>query len=145
MLFSLTTPDEHPPTPPPCRWPALSLYPPSPSFSSFGAASVMLCCSPPPGSSSTPFRPSVCYPSNSLVVTRVYIRIFCDHLNVFYIFDPTCMVKSGWSSTVRMPAPRRQSSFPVSLSSPDATAKPAASSHHFTPPRQVSARLAPLV
>ena len=36
-----------------------SLYPPSPSFSPFGAASVMLCCSPPPASSSTPLRPSV--------------------------------------------------------------------------------------
>ena len=31
------------------------------------------------------------------------IRIFCDHLNVLYIFDPTCNVlKSSWSSTARM-------------------------------------------
>ena len=34
----------HPPTPPPSRWPALTILPPSPSFSSFGAACVKLCC-----------------------------------------------------------------------------------------------------
>ena len=38
-----------------------SLYPPSPSFSSFGAASVMLCYCPR-ASSSIPSRPSVYYP-----------------------------------------------------------------------------------
>ena len=27
MLFSHTTPDEHPPRPPPCRWPALTTLP----------------------------------------------------------------------------------------------------------------------
>ena len=27
MLISQTTPDEHPPTPPPCRWPALITLP----------------------------------------------------------------------------------------------------------------------
>ena len=82
-------------------------YPPSPSFRSFGAASVMLCCSPPPASSSTPLRPSVCYPSISLVVNIMIFGIFCDHLNVLFIFDPPCIVKSGWTSTARMPAPRR--------------------------------------
>ena len=51
-----------------------SLYPPSPSFSPFGAASVMLCCSPPPASSSTPLRPSVCYPCISVVVNIIYTR-----------------------------------------------------------------------
>ena len=39
----------HTPTQPPSRWPALSsLYPASPSFSSFGASCVELCCLPPP-------------------------------------------------------------------------------------------------
>ena len=52
-----------------------SLYPLSPSFTSFGTASVM-CCSPP-ASSSTPFRPSVYYPSISVVVNIRYIRTFC--------------------------------------------------------------------
>ena len=117
----------------------------SPSFSLLGAASVMLCCSPPPTSSSTPLRPSACYPSISLVVNTMYIRIICDHLKVLYIFDPTCIVlKSGWSCTA--PMPRLVVGPPsLSLSPPDATPKPMASSHHFTPPRQVSARLAPIV
>ena len=79
-----------------------SLYPPSPSFSSFDAASVMLCFSPPPASSSTPLRPSVCYPSISLVVNITCIRIFCTHSNVLFILDPTCIALwSGWSSTAR--------------------------------------------
>ena len=81
-----------------------SIYPPSPSFSSFDAASMMLCCSPLPASSSTPLRPSLCYPSISLVVNIMFIIVFCGHLNVIYIFDPNCIVlKSGWSSTARMP------------------------------------------
>ena len=80
-----------------------SLYPPSPSLSSFGAAVVMLRCSPP-ASSSTSLRPAVCYSSIRLVVNIVCIRIFCDYLKVLYIFGPTCIVlKSGWSSTAQMP------------------------------------------
>ena len=79
------------------------LYPPSPSFSPFGAACVMLCCFPP-ASSSTPLRLSVCYPSISLVVNIMYIRTFCDHRNVLYIFDHICTVlKSGWNCTMRIP------------------------------------------
>ena len=66
----------------------LSLYPPSPSFSSFGAASVILCCSVPSDYSSTPLRPCVHYPSIRLVNT-LYIQTFCEHLNVLYIFDLT--------------------------------------------------------
>ena len=78
MWFSQTTPDEHPTTPPLCRWPALIT---SPRVSSFGAAAVMLCCSPPPASSSIPLRPSVRYPSIG-VVNIMCIRTFCDHLPV---------------------------------------------------------------
>ena len=81
-----------------------SLYPPSPRFSSLGAASVMLCCFPPLASSRTPLRPSVCYQSISLVVNMMYTRVCCDHLNISSIFDPACIVmESGWSSLVRMP------------------------------------------
>ena len=47
------------------------LYPPSPGFSSFGAAYVMMCCFPPTWSC-TPSRPSVYYPS-SLGLPRVSI------------------------------------------------------------------------
>ena len=63
-----------------------SLYPPSPSFSSFGAAYVM-CCSTPPACSSTPLRPSVHYPSVSLAVNIIYIQTFCENLHFVYIFD----------------------------------------------------------
>ena len=63
-----------------------SLYAPSPSFSSFGAASVMLCCSAPPAYLSSPLWPSVRYPSIGLVVNIMHIRTFCDHLNVLHIF-----------------------------------------------------------
>ena len=81
-----------------------SLYPPSPSFSSFGAAFVMLCCSPPPVCSSTPLRLSVYCLSVGSVVNISYVRTFCDHLNVFNTFDPTCIVlKPGLISTARMP------------------------------------------
>ena len=45
--------------------------------------------------------------------------------------------RKGRSKTARVPGRY--------FSPPDATTKPMASSHHFTPPRQVSARLAPLV
>ena len=81
-----------------------SLYPSSPSFSSFGAACVMLCCSPTPASSGTPLRPSVYYPRIGLVVNIIYIRTFCVHLDDLYIFELVCIVlKSGWHSTARMP------------------------------------------
>ena len=77
-----------------------SLYAPSPRFSSFGAASVVLCCSAPPASLSAPLRPSVRYPTTGLVVNTMHIRTFCDHINVLHIFGQICIVlKSGWSST----------------------------------------------
>ena len=80
-----------------------SLYPNSPSFSSFGAACAMLCYLPP-AFSSTPLRPFEYNASIILIVNISCIRTFCDHLNVLYIFDQTCIVlKSGWSSTARMP------------------------------------------
>ena len=108
MWFSQTTPEEHSPTPPPCRWPARTPLRTLTKFSSFGAVSVMLCCFTPPAYSSAPLRSSVCYPSIGLVVNIIYIRIFCGHISVFHNFDQNCIVlKSGWSSTsttARMPA-----------------------------------------
>ena len=70
------------------------------------APPVMLCCSAAPASSSTPLRPSVHYPSISLVVKLMFIQTFCDHLNVIiFSIRQTCIVlKSGWSSTARMRA-----------------------------------------
>ena len=72
----------------------------------------------------------------------MYSRTFCGHLNVLYIFDPTC---TKYRFEVRLELYGANAAPPYSsLSPPDATAKPMASSHHFTPP-QVSPRLAPLV
>lgn len=80
-----------------------SLYQPSSKVNSFFAASVIVHCTPLLASSSTHLRPSECYPSISLAVTVMCIRILCDHLHVLYIFDPTCIVlQSGWNSTARM-------------------------------------------
>ena len=73
----------------------------------------MVCCSPPSASSSTPLRPSVHHPSISLVENILYIRIFCDHRNVLYIFDHLYRFMSGWNSATRMP---RLNVSPPSLS-----------------------------
>ena len=131
MLISQTTPDEHPPTPPPCRWPALMK-----NFSSFGAASVMLCCSAPPACSSTPLRPSVHYPSIMLVANIVCIQTFCDHINVLYIFDQTGLYRfevrlelygaNLASLLVLLPL----------LLTPRRHRQTMTSSHNFPPPRQ---------
>ena len=79
------TPDEHP------RRHHLadgsSLYAPSPSLSSFSAASVMLCCSAPPASWRVPLRQSVSYRSTDLVVKIMCIRTFCEHINILHIFE----------------------------------------------------------
>ena len=58
--------------------------------------------------------------------------------------DTTLPWSRAWAQRCERP-PDRSSSFPVSVSPPDATAKPVARFHHFTLPRQVSGRLAPLV
>ena len=83
-----------------------SFYAPSPSFSSVGAASVMLRCSAPPSSSNAPLRPTVRSPSIGLVVNIMFIRTFCDDIYVLHIFDKSCIVLNlAWSSTTaRMPA-----------------------------------------
>ena len=72
------------------------VYALSPSLSSFGAASVMMCCFARPASSSAP---SV-LPEDSIGRNIIYIRRFCDHINVLHIFDQTRIVlKLGWRST----------------------------------------------
>ena len=129
---------------------------PSLSLSSFGAASVMLCCSASPASSSALLWPSVRYPSIDsvrypsidLVVNIIWIRTFCDDINVLHIFDQTCIVlKPGWSSPTAQINTRRIVN-PPSLSPSYPPTPPPSQSPAFTtlpPPRQVSARLAPLV
>ena len=63
-----------------------------------------MCCSSPPASSSTPLLLSLYYPSIGLVVNIIHTQIFCDHINVLYIFDQAHIIlKSGWNYTARMP------------------------------------------
>ena len=103
-----------------------SSYAPLPCFSLFGAASCDVLFR-----SSCLLERTVCA-TIGLVVNIISIRRFCDQINVLHIFDQTYIVlKSGWSST--MGPPYRLSSSPVFVSPPDATAKPMASSHHYTP------------
>ena len=138
--FSQMTPDEHPRRHHLAGGPLSSLYAPSPSLSSFSAASVMMCCSARPASSSAP---SV-LPKDRISRNIIYIRPCCDHINVLHIFDQTGVaLKLGWSST--MGPPDLRASSPVPGSPPDATAKLRASSHHVAFLCQVYARLAPLV
>ena len=112
-------------------------YPPSPSFGSFGAACDVLL------RSSCLFErtlTAVCaLPEyQSCLVNIICIQTFCDDLNIHYIFDRTDLYRFEVNLRREDP-PLRLSSFPLYLSPPDATAKPMPSSHHFTPPRQVSA------
>ena len=127
MWFSQMMPDEHPRRHHLADGPLSSLGAPSPSFSSFGAASVMMCCSARPASSSA----HSVLPEDRIGRSIIYVRRFCDHINVLHIFDPTCIVlKLGWRYTTGPPDLFSSSLVPVSP--PDATAKPMASSHHFT-------------
>ena len=100
-MFSQATPDEHPPTPPPCRWPALLTLP---TLAKFQLVWRRL------------WDP-VLFPSSRLVehtVTTVCvlpeyqpikkrrnamcIRIFSDPSKCPFFFDPTCIVLKPSSS-----------------------------------------------
>ena len=99
--FSKTTPGEHPSTPPPCRWPALiTLRTPT----KFQLVWRRLCDDVLLGSSCL-FERTLCATRGSeWVVNIIYIRRFCDHINVFPFFDQTCIVlKSGSSSIMDAP------------------------------------------
>ena len=86
------------------------------------------------------------YLSISLVVNIMYVQKNCELLNSLYIFDQTLLYRFEVRLELYAANARLVVSPPsVSVSPPDATAKPMASSHRFTPPRQVSTRLAPLV
>ena len=76
-----------------------SLYAPLPSFSSFGAASVMMCCSARPASSSAP---SV-LPEDRIGRTIIHCLILWPYKFISY-FRQTCIVfKLGWRSTTGPP------------------------------------------
>ena len=104
ILFSQTTPDEHPPTPPPCRWPALLTVP---ILAKFQLVWRSLC--------NLVLLASSCLVEHTLTAVCVLPayqpgRKYNVHSYILlpfkyvYIFDRTCIVlKSGWSSTLRMP------------------------------------------
>ena len=102
-MFSQTTPDEHPPTQPPCRWPAIITLR---TLAKFHLAWRRLCDVVLFLSSLVEHTlTAVCLlPECRLVANIKYIRRFCDDLNVFYIFDSSGIaLKSGWNSMARMP------------------------------------------
>ena len=84
MLISQTTPDEHPPTPPPCRWPALIALP---NLAKFQIVWRRLC--------DVLFRSSCLFehtltavcalPEYQSVVNILCTKTFRDHLDVLYI------------------------------------------------------------
>ena len=87
-----------------------------------------MCCSPV-----LPLRAHrLFFPRIGLVVNRISIRRFCDQIDVLHIFDQTCIVLNSGSSGKMGPPDHYFRSF-VSVSPLDATAKPMASSHHFSP------------
>ena len=90
MLISPTTLDEHPPTSPPCRWPALITLL---TLTKFQLVWRRLCDVVLFHSSclSEHTLTAVCALTecHSLIVNISYIQTFCEHLNVLYIFDQT--------------------------------------------------------
>ena len=124
--FSYMTPYEHPPTPPPCRWPTLITLR---TLTKFELVWRRLC-------DEVVFRSS-CLFERTLCATRgsdwsyykIHCLILCPYKCPSY-FDQTCIVlKLGWRSTT---GPPDLWSTPVPVSPPDATAKSMACSHHFT-------------
>ena len=105
MLISQTTPNEHPQTRPPCRWPALITLP---TLVKFQLVWRRLC--------DLLFRSSCLFEHTLTAVCalleyqscrkhNVYSNI-CEHLNVLHIFDQIDLyrLRSCCSSTPRMPA-----------------------------------------
>ena len=141
MLISQTTPDEHPPTPQPNRWPALTTLP---NVASFQLVWRRVC-------DVVMFRSSYLFERTLTAVYALPRVSVLSEYNVYsnilwpskcsLYFRPDRLV-SFWSQdgALRREYPPRRLSSPLFLSA-DATATPMTSSHHFTPPRQVSARV----
>ena len=139
MQVSQTTPDEHPPTPPPCRWSARITLRTSTKFQHVDAASVVM--------TYVLFRsPSLCYPRIGLVVNIIYIRRYFDQINILsyvrpglYCFEVRLELYDGdgpSSSLGRLPCLRL---------TPPRHRKPNGQLSPDYPPLPSSARLAPLV
>ena len=114
MLFSQTMPDEHPPTPPPCRWPDLITLPTLAKFqlvwrrlchvvlfpfSYLVEHTLTVVCVLPkyqPGRKREPYS-NILWPSTCPLYFRLYLYRFVDRLELHH-------------ANV---APRRSSSFPL--------------------------------
>ena len=83
------TPDEHPRRHVLADGLLSSLYAPSLSLSSFGAASVMMFCSACPASSGV----LSVVPEDRIGRNIMYVRRFCDRINV-HVVDHACIVGS---------------------------------------------------
>ena len=136
MLTSQTTPDEHTLTPPPCRWPALVTLPTLDKFQLVWCrlCDVLFCSSCL--FEHTPTAVCALPEYQSCRKYSIYIQTFCDYLNVPYIVDQSSAGRMSASSLVLLTSlpltPRRHRQVDGQLSP-------------LYPPRQVSARLAPLV
>ena len=127
-MFSQTAPDEHPPMPPPCRWPAVTT---SPTLAKFQLVWRRFC-------------DVVVFPSSLIRHSLTTV----SSINFFRSLASKGF-PSGYSTSVCPTGLRKLRTYDVDFSNdacrtpPDATTLPMAISHHFTHPRQVSARLAP--
>ena len=129
--FTQITPDEHPRRHVLADGLLSSLYAPSLSLSSFGAASVMMFCSACPASSGV----LSVVPEDRIGRNIMYVGRFCYRINVHVVDHARIVWKLGWRSTTG--PPDRLSSSLVPVSPPDATANTVASSNHFAPLCQV--------
>ena len=84
-MFPQTTPDEHPPTPPPCRWPAL------PRQVSARLAALLLCCA-------LSLLPCRAHPHGRLCPTPLVLvcRKYKVHLNILWPSKWTVNVPPYW-------------------------------------------------
>ena len=89
MLISQTTPDEHLPTPPPCRWSALITLPTLAKFLLVGRRRCDVVLFRSPCLFEHTLTAVCALPEYKSVVNIMCIHTFCDHLNNLYIFDQT--------------------------------------------------------
>ena len=125
-LFSPLTSDEHPRRHELADGPLSSLYAPSPSLNSFGAASEMMCCSACPASS----RASSVLPEDRIgSIRNLASKRFPDGYST-----GGCACVPAYSED-----PNLRGCFhnPRLTNTPDATALPMAHSHHLKHPHQV--------
>ena len=95
IRFSRTAPDDHPPTLPPCRWPApITLLTPT-TFQLVGRHLRYAFFA-----RAAPWSARSVLHEDRIGRNVKYVRRFCDHIHVLHICDRTCIVsKLGWRCT----------------------------------------------